>query len=66
MELTTFVGLDVHKRATSVAIAESGAASPGRAPAKPTPAAELLPRKQAIDRGAARAGYAARGRSMTS
>jgi hypothetical protein len=24
MELTTFVGLDVHKRATSVAIAESG------------------------------------------
>ncbi len=24
MELTTFVGLDVHKRATSVAIAEPG------------------------------------------
>ena len=24
MELTTFVGLDVHKRATSVAIAEAG------------------------------------------
>jgi hypothetical protein len=80
MEPTTFVGLDVHKRMTSVALAESGRGGEvrflGEIPSTPealhrlsngcrsgTGGSASAPK---ISGRSASAGYAARGRSMTS
>src|SRR5918994_5115027 len=54
MELTTFVGLDVHKRATSVAIAESGRGGEvrflGEIPSSPEALCRLVERLKARHR----------------